>query len=321
MKDGKPSCWHCLGNDHQRKDCPAYKSERVANGNKHVQGAWDKQNPRPTPAPKVRAAPLQEGDLDTEDESESGEPVRSAPLMNSTGPKAPIQMWALPCAAPSLPANAQSESLQDIVKYLVDDEEREMIASLENWAKVVPSKKVRNARAKAGAAMAELIAAVEEKKKLVTRELEELEDDEELVLMDTGCGNHACDDEKHFLDFEMRPSPGSKVGQVFITADETEIVNRGEKVVKFRTQEGDQCQIVVQCAKVSMPIFSIRKLGKTHRAVFADQHKDHGYLEHRGTGRRTYFFSKNGVYFMRIRLTPDVATVPDHRRDGFGRQV
>ena len=139
--------------------------------------------------------------------------------------------------------------------------------------------------------------------------------------MDTGCGNHACDDEKHFLDFKMEPSPGSQAGQVFITADETEIANRGQKIVKFRTQEGDQCQVVVQCAKVSMPIFSIRKLGKTHRAVFADQHKDHGYLQHRKTGRKTYFFSKNGVYFMRIKLTPDVPTVSDHPQAGFGRPV
>ena len=89
----------------------------------------------------------------------------------------------------------------------------------------------------------------------MARELEELDDDEELVLMHTGCGNQACDDEKHFLQFEMEPSPGSQARQVFITSNESEIANRAQKVVKIRTQEGDQCQIVVQCAKVSMPLF------------------------------------------------------------------
>ena len=97
-------------------------------------------------------------------------------------------------------------------------------------------------------------------------------------------------------------------------------MNQGEKVVKFRTREGEQCQITVQCANVSMPKCSTRKLGKTHRSVFADQHQDHGYLEHRVTGHRTQFFSKDGVYFLRIRLTPDIAdAVPTE--PGFGRLV
>ena len=119
----------------------------------------------------------------------------------------------------------------------------------------------------------------------------------------------------------MKPSKGSRNGQVFTTATEEKVPNQGEKVVKFITREGDRCQVTVQCAKVAMPIFSIRKLGRTHRAVFADEHKNHGYLEHRETGRRTHFFSKGGVYFLRIRLTPDTPAKPDKRPKGFGRPV
>ena len=166
-----------------------------------------------------------------------------------------------------------------------------------------------------------MVAAIDAKRDLVKQELDELDDDEELVLMDTGCGNHACDPEKHFLGFRMRPSKGSKAGQVFKTATEESIANQGEKVVKFTTQEGDKCQITVQCAKVSMLIFSIRKLGRTHRSVFADQHKDNGYLEHKQTGRRTYFFSKGGVYFLRIRLNRDEPVEPEKKNTGFGRPV
>ena len=193
-----------------------------------------------------------------------------------------------------------------------------MIAALEGWATVKPGRGATKRKAKK--VQSEWILAIEAKRKLVEKELEDLDDDEELVLVDSGCGNHACHPEKHFKRFRMRPSAGSRAGQVFTTATEEPIANQGEKVVKFRTREGEQCQITVQCANVSMPICSTRKLGKTHRSVFADQHQDHGYLEHRVTRHRTQFFSKDGVYFLRIRLTPDIAdAVPTET--GFGRLV
>ena len=193
-----------------------------------------------------------------------------------------------------------------------------MIAALEGWAKVKHGRGAAKRRSKK--AQNEWILAVDAKRKLVEKELEDLDEDEELVLMDSGCGNHACHPKKHFKKFMMRPSAGSRAGQVFTTANEQEIANVGEKVVKFMTREGEQCQITVQCANVSMPIFSTRKLGNTHRSVFADEHRDHGYLEHRVTGHRTHFFSKDGVYFLRIRLTPDISdAVPTE--PGFGRLV
>ena len=193
-----------------------------------------------------------------------------------------------------------------------------MIAALEGWAKVKHGRGAAKRRSKK--AQNEWILAVDAKRKLVEKELEDLDEDEELVLMDSGCGNHACHPKKHFKKFMMRPSAGSRAGQVFTTANEQEIANVGEKVVKFMTREGEQCQITVQCANVSMPIFSTRKLGNTHRSVFADEHRDHGYLEHRVTGHRTHFFSKDGVYFLRIHLTPDISdAVPTE--PGFGRLV
>ena len=71
-----------------------------------------------------------------------------------------------------------------------------------------------------------------------------------------------------------------------------------------------------QMTNVSMPIFSVRKLAKTHLGVFD---KDDGYFEHKVTGQKTRFFGMNGVYYMRIKtLPPDPKTVSEPRKP-FGR--
>ena len=85
-------------------------------------------------------------------------------------------------------------------------------------------------------------------------------------------------------------------------SDKSEIENEGEKEIYFTTQEGHECSTVFQQARVGMPIFSIGKLGRTHRTVFADQNMDEGWIEHRGTRQRSHFFSKYGVYFMKIKV-------------------
>ena len=102
---------------------------------------------------------------------------------------------ALPCS------QNDSLDLKEIVDEFVDDDEAEMIAALEIWAKVLPKRKRNKARREA-----DIIAAVDQKRDLVKKELEELDEDEELVLTDAGCDNHACDPNKHVLGFRMRPS-------------------------------------------------------------------------------------------------------------------
>ena len=326
-KDGKPSCWFCDGTDHKRQDCEKYKAARKANGGKHVPGKfedWKAKHPA-----KPRIAQLQEQELDTSDDEGDCPPATCAKPStcgsNGTAPR--INIWALPCkegkhshsTVEAAPEASNTDSLNDIFADLIDEEENELLAQLSTWAKVKPSRLSARRNAKKNAkAHQDWLLAVEEKKQLVTQELEDLDDDEELVLVDSGCGNHACNPKKHFKRFKMRPSPGSKNGQVFVTANEQQTANIGEKLVKFRTREGEQCQIVVQCADVAMPIFSTRKLGKTHRTILADEHQDHGFFEHRKTGARTQFFSKDGVYFLRIRLTPDMPDA-EPRDNGFGR--
>ena len=117
-----------------------------------------------------------------------------------------------------------------------------------------------------------------------------LEEDEELVLMDSGCGGHASNPAVHCTRYKTRSSKGQRAGQKFALADKSEIENEGEKEMYFTTQEGHECLTVFQQARVGMPIFSIRKLGRTHRTVFADQNMDEGWIEHRETKQRSHFF-------------------------------
>ena len=328
-------CWHCGSTDHTRQNCPKYKNERQSNGGKHVRGKYEEANAKP--GGKPRLAPLQEPDLLlTEDEDEADESVNTtagAPKVNlwalqcAHEPAAPKQDGCITCApvmptmAPQVPDVLSPNSFEALFSDLIDEEEKTLVASLGEWAKVLPKRKqTRKAAQKSEREHNEWLLAVEEKKKLVSSELQDLGPDEELVLVDSGCGNHACHPTRHFRQFQMRPSAGSKAGQVFVTANENKIANEGEKVVRFKTREGEQCQVTVQCANVAMPIFSTRKLGRTHRSVFADEHQDRGYLEHRTTGARTHFFSKDGVYFLRIKLTPEVPEVQQPKR-GFGRPV
>ena len=44
---------------------------------------------------------------------------------------------------------------------------------------------------------------------------------------------------------------------------------------------------------------------KSHRTVFADANQNEGYIEHRKSGQRTRMFSKDGVYFVKIKLQPE----------------
>ena len=118
----------------------------------------------------------------------------------------------LPHSVPEIPLTSTSNSFAALTADLVNDAEREVIAVLEGWATVKHGRGA--AKRKAKKVQHEWILAIEAKRKLVEKELEDLDDDEELVLVDSGCGNHACHPEKHFKKFRMRPSAGSRAGRV-----------------------------------------------------------------------------------------------------------
>ena len=297
----KRACWHCGSTEHTRQQCDSYIKGRASNGGKHVAGKWEDSQDKV----QLKAAIRKDDETDDDSDGESTASQCQAWVCRS-GNKAEAQSLEGPKAAPTVVSN----SFQELIDNMVDEEEREMIQALEGWAKVKSPKKSKKEKKK-------WIANVEMNAATLRAEVTDLEEDEELVLVDSGCGNHAAHKKKHFKGVAVTPSKGQKKGQVFILADETEMANEGEKLVTFRTEEGVKCSTVFQMTNVSMPIFSVRKLAKTHIAMFD---RDEGYFEHKITGQRTRFFSMNGVYYMRIRVIP-----PDNLKSvakaGFVRQA
>ena len=185
----------------------------------------------------------------------------------------------------------------------------------EGWCKVIAP------RRKSVSAKNAWINSIKKQAQLIADEVQNLAPDEELVLVDSGCGNHISNPKRHFLQFLVRALVGQKAGQVFVTADESELSNQGEKCVRFMTQEKELCESVFQQSDVALPIFSVRKLGKTHRVVFANAHQNEGYIEHRTTGQRTKMLSKDGVYFVKIKLQPDRAPKNQVQAEHFARRM
>ena len=317
-----PGCWHCLPGDpghfeHQRQNCPKYKSDKEKNGGQHVPGAYESSKGK---AQMHAAVPNGPDEPETDDESE-GEPVLSAapcmfwPVMNSHNCNSES------CCSPN-PFEALSEKADSLVQLLnndIDEEDGKLIAALEKeslleelseWAKVRRGKK-KNGKFDLSKASNIFLSEVQKKSSILDDMRKDLEDDEELVLMDSGCGDHASNPENHFLQYKTRSSKGQRAGQKFVLADKSEIANEGEKEVHFATQEGHECATVFQQAKVGMPIFSIRKLGRTHRTMFADKSMNEGWVEHRTTNQRSHFFSMYGVYFMKIKVRKPDQKPPD----------
>ena len=204
----------------------------------------------------------------------------------------------------------KADAMVQLLNYDIDEEDSRMIAALEcedimtdlaGWAKVRNTKQ-RKGKIGLSTATKTFLSEVQTKSEIMDDLRKGLEDDEELVLMDSGCGDHASNPEKHFRQYKVRSSKGQRAGQKFVLADKSEIANVGEKEISFATDEGHECASVFQQANVAMPIFSIRKLGRTHRSMFADQHMDEGWIEHRQTKQRSKLFSMYGVYFMKIKV-------------------
>ena len=87
------------------------------------------------------------------------------------------------------------------------------------------------------------------------------------------------------------------------------------------TQERELCESVFQQADVALPIFSVRKLGKTHRVVLAEEGQNDGYIQHRITGHKTKMLSKDGVYFVKVKLQPERAPKNQVQAEHFARRM
>ena len=126
------------------------------------------------------------------------------------------------------------------------------------------------------------------------------------ALMDAGSAVHVADLEKHLPGVKVRESAAQKCGVRYQCANGGEIPNKGEGLVRFKTEAGIEKTIVVQNAEVGMPIISTNKLAKEQNDIV--YRADDGYILHLPTGQRTPFVARDGVYFVQMRIPNDLAT-------------
>ena len=84
------------------------------------------------------------------------------------------------------------------------------------------------------------------------------------VALDSGAGDHVTA-EKDAPNYEVEPSKGSKLGQNFVTANNSKLPNKGQVSLKLRSGErgrgkGTDIKIVFQVADVKRPLWSVSKI-------------------------------------------------------------
>ena len=98
--------------------------------------------------------------------------------------------------------------------------------------------------------------------------------------------------------FAVRESVGSKRGQTYQAAAKggAPIVNRGEKEIRFYTNDGDKRKVVCQVAKVNKLLASIGEIcDRGNEVIFR---RDGGDIIHIQSGKRTPFRRHGNVYVM-----------------------
>ena len=84
------------------------------------------------------------------------------------------------------------------------------------------------------------------------------------VALDSGAGDHVTA-EKDAPNYEVEPSRGSKLGQNFVTANNSKLPNKGQVSLKLRSGErargkGTDIKTVFQVADVKRPLWSVSKI-------------------------------------------------------------
>ena len=340
-------CWHC-GGVHKRETCtPWVKIMKDHNGNKpraewksppdyvsakaKAYKKWRLENPKP--AKKGRINSLEDTDDESDsDFSEDGFHVNALMPRNvacalrsiSRGPRTPT---------------AQVLGIPDEMLQALDDEdcEPDMVANFGTWASKVTvgkqNQKTKRSNINVIATEHDLrkfleanpgtaLLPLEPKKltkvmKLMTSKIQ-LEDDEELVLMDSGSTINVAKIHKHFKQYAnfVVPSKGSKTGETATTASGHKIKNRGKCMI-HGVMDGHDISAPFQDMDVELPILSVQKCVRAGNDVSFTE--DGGEMRNRRTGKVIQIHQVDGVYFVKMKVKPpptDQARAEDFHRPG-----
>ena len=120
------------------------------------------------------------------------------------------------------------------------------------------------------------------------------------------------------LPGELRESAMSKAKQSYMAANRSEIPNLGEKDVSFRTDEGFNCGIPFQCAKVAKPLIAATQLTEAGNDVIFS--KKYGKIVNMDTKREIKLIRRGGVYILRMWVKDDPSQTPKEKTTVFPRQ-
>ena len=117
----------------------------------------------------------------------------------------------------------------------------------------------------------------------------------------------------------LLPSAGSKAGVKYVTANGTEMPNRGEQRVRVQTKEGAMCMLKMQVTDVRKPLMSVAKICDTGHKVTFSSHG--GEIIDLKTGDITKFDRVDDVYRLEVNL-PDTKVYEADRtsEEGFRRR-
>ena len=116
-------------------------------------------------------------------------------------------------------------------------------------------------------------------------------------------------------EYPVRPSPGSRRGQLFTTAAGQEIPNEGEQVVPALTGQGAPTQLKNQIADVTMPLSAVGEYCNAgNRVIFG---RSGGVIQDVTTGAETHFAREDGIYLMEHWIPPlEIAQAAGFTRHG-----
>ena len=120
--------------------------------------------------------------------------------------------------------------------------------------------------------------------------------------------------------YDIVPSPGSKLGQKYISASDDVIPNLGEQVLDIMTNDNRIGQVKYQMAEVSRPLNSVSEIcdagGQWGQYVIFGRHG--GAIINLETGRQTPFPREDGIYTLDFWVRPNEGegSASDFRRPG-----
>ena len=135
------------------------------------------------------------------------------------------------------------------------------------------------------------------------------------TVIDSGSTAHVMSD-KDVAAYRAVDSPGSKAGQVFLSASGGRMANKGVKHLPVHTQEGDKFGLSYQIAEVSKCLTSVGELcDAADGSNFVVFHKTGGYIASPAAGTMTQFerAPNGGAYLLKV-------WVPDPADGSFPRQ-